>query len=455
MQFFAALYFLMLLNFKVIFGDNIIAKAVPLAMLFLGIARFAMLEKGKIHVGRVLEKRMYYFIVSFLVVAVISMARTHLPTSTTIGVINSALRTSLLCFFIYSALSHEFRKGDGLTETIGRVTMPILIVPSLLLLACLLSLLLGMTFPGAAPSVPALEEPVLLGYLGYTGSKTGFPLAGGGHANNVGIYAGSIFAMNVGAYLYLNLKSRNKMIVLINIFICFAALLFADSRATFLNSLITVGAVYFLYKTRKLNVLKLVVVIVPLLPFLMLTGLSMLAEVEAVKDFSRGENDFATGNSRKMIWQVCMDEFSDPDVIHFFGYGEYGAYGSGASKLWEHHFGIAVKEGFEYTVSVTHNAFFQSLFDTGFFGSFIFLSVLYVAMSVALDMNKHGIPEVIVFINFILYYILSGVTESAFGNYNETYFALLLTMLISLFVFKNEYLKERERQFHTISRQHT
>ncbi|MEM6807206.1 MAG: O-antigen ligase family protein, partial [Bacteroidota bacterium] len=244
---------------------------------------------------------------------------------------------------------------------------------------------------------------------------------------------------------------KTRSLVIAIILACLTFMLLADSRGTFLMvffaGVLTVLAFHF----RMSGFLRVFVITVPVLPFLFVSMMSVVGTSDAAAEMSRTGNadNVATMSARTIIWEECMKEVTKPKPIHLVGWGEHGESPAGVAARYGPLFGSVYPEG--YTLIVTHNLFFQLFFDVGYIGMFIFLGALLLAMNNGLFLYKRGYRIGLVYVALILYYVLSGILESNFGNHNRSYNEVLMMTVIAVIALKNEYIRlqkmyEREQE---------
>ncbi len=441
---FVIVFIISSLKLENILGENVLTKLLPILTLSMGIARFSFFKKGHIYVGKIVNQMPYLTFALFIMALVMGFIRTHLPTATFIGIVNASLRPILVVWFVYVSISYFIQKERKVEATLNKITGIIIFTISLLAFLNLMSFLLNFG-SGSAESSNTHEAPVFLAMIGIHINKVEFPLTGG-HPNGVGMFAGAVLVMSIAYYMWTKGKAKRPLLQLLNIGMLVAVLLIADSRATIGNSIITVAVIYFFDRIKRLGMLRYIVLVVPFFPFIMLSTLAMLANLSFVADLSRGENDLATGNSRSIIWENCLEEFYDPQLEHIIGYGEWGTHPAGAYLNYLDIFDEDLDREKLYQYSIAHNAFFQAMFDIGLIGTFLFYAVLYLAMKQTYFLHKNGISSGIILMHFVLYFLLSGITESAFGRYNLTLFVVFLVTIATIVAFENEYLKSKIEQ---------
>ena len=125
--------------------------------------------------------------------------------------------------------------------------------------------------------------------------------------------------------------------------------------------------------------------------------------------------------------------------MHIFGYGDFGHYITGASKLWAHIFGSWDEE--RALLTTPHSTFYSILYDYGYFGLFVYILF---QLKLVNEINKiwfYNKKMGVIFINFLLYWNLVGITETVHGFYIPIvfyFFTLISLIIIKSKMFQNE-----------------
>jgi O-antigen ligase len=270
-----------------------------------------------------------------------------------------------------------------------------------------------------------------MGAFGYSMKKIIFPIYPKSHPNMVGALGGYLFILASGYYLHIKNKSfRIKGILVAYLVISLIIILMGDSRGTLFGSLLTVMLMLMLVGLKKVQLLKYSVIALPFSNILFIVMLQLTAHTSFMEQISRnGSHDLATGNSRKFIYAAANNELADFKPIHLVGYGEYGIYGAGLIKYYMKKFGYET-ESQRLISSVAHNTVLQVIFDTGYLGLIAFLMLLYFVFSQAYTLSRKADPVFLLVLYFLTYYVLTGISETTFGNYFT-----FLNLMFLLFVF--------------------
>ncbi|EMR03950.1 O-antigen ligase family protein [Cesiribacter andamanensis] len=375
----------------------------------------------------------YFFDTFFLLfLTSLSIARNHHTHYSTVAIFNDIFSLVLFCLFLYISYSYVFLKCENF-EKAGKLVLRNTIVA--------LSLFSTFFFIFYFLSEPTNSEGVLLGMIGISFKKRAIPFVDI-HPNLIGILTGGTFVLQI-LYLYFieNTKFVKYCISLMSV-ICFIFILFTDSRGTFFNSILTVTIIILLHKMAFLGSLRIIPFVFPVLSFLFLALLPLLAQSDIGDALSRDKKDLATGNSRAIVWRHCIEELSNFKPNHFFGYGENGHYAAGVSKKYWRLFGLDPMKKF----TVTHNNFLQILFDMGYLGALCLILLLTIVLKQLYYIYSQHFRFAVVPMGYVLYYVLSGTTESIYGTYNRVYLFIFLGVLILSTILYNEYLKHAETE---------
>ncbi|MDJ1505109.1 O-antigen ligase family protein [Xanthocytophaga agilis] len=422
-------------------GENALTNLLPLAVLGLGVGHFAFIEKQQLYIGTHWNKKnLAVYFLSFLTF-VIAVARINSEAITGgLGIITMLLKYTLFPVFVYLFISYQFRNNDGFEKNVQRVLYVLFL--TIALEAAFYFILFVMFFNQAAVnSEEGAESHLMLSLIGIHTEKRLLPIINV-HPNTMGIYTGGVLVM---AFLLVKQKgigAKLKKLLYIFIGIGILFLLMVDSRGTIINTLMATLGVFLLSRTRFLGLLRIMPVLSPLLPFIMLSVLAFISETGLGSQVSRQEGDLATGNNRSAIWEECMKELSDPKFQHFIGYGEMGQAASGVSKRYAWIFG----SGEVAESMVTHNYFFQMVFDMGYIGTFIFFVFMFVILGNAISAFRQGFSRALAVIGFLTYFMLSGTSESIYGIYNKNYFMVFTVVVLFMAISYNEFMRYKREK---------
>jgi len=427
--------FFLLLSLKPLFPGNIFLQLTPFLVLVIGVIRFMFFRKGRIYMPIIRNNFSIYTYLIFIALFIISIVRTNTYDKSMVEIAGDILTVILLNILVYTAVSYQFRIESSFNKNFNKITYDIFIPPAIAIFAILIFYIYGYIFLNNAQY--SRGSSVLLNAIGVSFERIDIPFGQGIHPNTYNTNAGIIFTVSLVSLLIVDLRRKLKLILLASLISCFFFILLADSRTVFFNSVGSVLIIYLLLKLNKLQSLKALVIIIPFLSQIFIFFLLSVSDAEILETISRGDNDLESGNSRAIIWTYCNVEVMDPKPKHFVGYGESGHSGAGVSKKYAFIFG----DRYDNDNIITHNSMYQTFFDIGYVGIIIYLIVLYNLIADAIFLYKKGYKIVIIFAACFVYYNLSGITGSYFGYYNKMYFNLFMIFTLTLFLFKNEYLK--------------
>jgi|GEM_PF-3355863 len=431
--YFPIVYLALSIDMEAFMGENLLTDLFPLAVLGMGVARFAFIEEQQLYVGSHWNKQnvVLYFL-SFLVFNIAAARVNSEEISGGLGLITMLLKFTLFPVFVYLFISYQFRNNESFERNVQRI-LYIIILTMAIEAAFYLLLYLGFYNQSVLNSEEGAESHLVLSLIGVYFEKRLMPFIDA-HPNTMGIYIGGVLTMVMLIVGQKGLSKKLKTMLWAFTAIGWLFLLLVDSRGTIVNTVMATVAVYFLAKTRFLGILRIMPVLTPFLPFIMLAVLSFMAESGLGSQVSRQEGDLATGNNRSAIWEECVKELSEPKIQHFIGYGSMGHYAAGVSQKYAWIFGGEMADSM-----VTHNYFFQMVFDIGYIGTFIFFIFLYMVLSNAIRAYRMGFPRALSVVGFLTYFMLSGTSESVYGIYNKSYYMVFTSFVLFLILSYNEF----------------
>lgn len=420
-------------------GISMMLKFLPNAILLIGVMRYLALGNGKIFFPKIVHGKHLLHWLIFLLLFIGSLLRTAYTTATPIGMFNdsfSVIMLNLLCFLWVSA---EVRKGQEFEQVFNRTVFRFLVICGVVVILYCFLYFVGYKDP-RTPLQRGGELNVLLKLVGINLMKKMIPYTASMHPNTISIWAGATFIMT-GVYWYVT-KSGFKRNLWLYAIIFFSGIfmLIADSRGTALMVVLAVGLVAITYFSKATGFLRIFILAVPFLPFVFMLGLQAMSNASFLSSFSRtGDADNVTTMSgRTYIWAECIKEIEKFKMQHFVGWGEHGQSTAGVSANYTQWFGEDEYE-YGYDLIVTHNFFFQIFFDTGYLGVLFFMLCSLAVMNGAIFLYKRGYKVALVFVAMSLYYVLSGILESNFGNHNRAYNEVMMMSFIILLTFRNEF----------------
>jgi hypothetical protein len=290
----------------------------------------------------------------------------------------------------------------------------------------------GISLKKSAFETGNTAESVMLSYVGISLERIEFPLITG--LNSFAVYLGQGFLLVVSTYIT---KLNRSVLILIVGFCLLCGILMIDSRASFFYSLVLPLLSFFLFRKKKVSekwsLLSFLVILGPFIYMLILPAVLSGSTIA-----SRGDNDLVTGNSRFLIWGICILYFLAFNPIDILGYGHFGHFGSGVSAKWSFLF-----QG--WTSDVTHsphNAMFSIIFDIGYLGLGVYVYLLYQLFRRAILVSKDNKQAAVIFFSFLLFSIFQGISEASGGYYFINFFYIFITIAF----FTNYYFSILEEQ---------
>ncbi|MDI9880067.1 O-antigen ligase family protein [Flectobacillus longus] len=132
---------------------------------------------------------------------------------------------------------------------------------------------------------------------------------------------------------------------------------------------------------------------------------------------------------RFTIWAISLKVFAAFDIYHLIGYGEFGHYGSNASKQWASIFTSWTNNN----LITTHNSVFSILFDMGYIGLIIFIKLNFEITS---KVRKYfPVLREVAFIvgGIVLFCSIVGSTESLIGFYFPNFLMYFFFVIVAFF----------------------
>jgi len=373
----------------------------------------------KIPFLKILAINKLLFIFSLLIV--FAIFRNNNPVEDTLSASIYSTSNLLLFASFYSFIIYYFirkNKYDYPTIFIYLIILPFAFFA---LSNWILYLLNIKVLPSSSIAGESTTPSVLLSNFGIVINRIEFPLVKG--VNSYSVFVGGVLSLSIPLFLW---YKRNRYLTGFASLIFIVTLISTDSRgALFYPLLITLG-IYFLKNKQVLNKkVNLMAFLVILGPLIFISVLALSANIPALEFLARGDEDIKTASSRSVVWAISFAEFIDFKWIHTVGYGLYGHFGSGASKMWSYLF-----EGYndpELSAS-SHTSLFTILFDYGYIGLVVYIGLLYQLLSRVIYLWKYKPLISYAFLSFLIYNILAGITE-AIGGMNLLNYQLLLFMV--------------------------
>lgn len=418
------------------FGGGNLWDILSMGLLVIGCFHYSPLKFGKFHYIPVKNVKGFFYFFSFLLLMIISLWRTSSFLNSDLSVIKNTLSIVLLPLYLYCLYLYKARNSELFEERLFFVLIHAL---GIYCTINLLAFILNPTFGGGTSTMFTL--------LGINSTKVVFPLYPNSHSNLVGSTGGFLVVLCLG-YIQ-NVKSlsqKDKRTLYVYLFSGIVVTIMGDSRGTVFGILFTVLSLYFFIKIKKYKLLKYSVLLVPVSHVLFIFTLQFAANSAVGSEIARGKNDLATGNSRKFIYMAANRELADFKPLHMVGYGEYGIYGAGLTKYYMSNFGYTSKES-RLISSVAHNTSLQAIFDIGYIGLIIYLLLLFTFFSQSQTLFEKGYLHFMLATYFLLYLIITGVSETRFGNYSPFQnFLFIIVAFIAINSYNNYLVKQTTKK---------
>jgi hypothetical protein len=258
---------------------------------------------------------------------------------------------------------------------------------------------------------------VTLKSIGITLERVKFYFVSG--INSYGTLLGGLLSMSLTYYFFV----QKNMIYLIFSLTFIILLLFTDTRGAFLFSFISFLFI-FLFSKKWISIkwIKFIPVLYFIGPIILFF---LLLNFGADSGLVREDEDVTSGNSRFLIWGIIFQELSVFKFEHIFGFGEYGVSNSNIisplTKLFNSN---------EIKLIHPHNSILVSIIDTGYIGLASFLILIFNVFNNIVKMWHRFKCFQIVMLSVLIYIVLIGQTETAFGFYYQNFIFLFYSILI-------------------------
>lgn len=355
----------------------------------------------------------------FIGVIIVGIFRNNNPTGSLFFELNKLLIFVLIVLTANQTIQVSARRGSmpNSDKLINLLFFPLLGLVGINLLGHVLG------FQSASTEDLNLGEAVFLSRLGISLERVSFPFSTGfnTYSSIVGILLTmSLFGLSV-------LKKYRKWMIL-GVFMSVITLLLSDTRSALLYPFLLYFTYLLFFRDRQRpKVTWLVPFILIAGPLVMLSVLSIIATIPQLEFLARSNEDFATVNSRSIIWLFSSREFLNFKLIHIIGYGEYGHYASGASAFWNDIFG---QWGKKSDLITPHSTFYSILFDYGYLGLAIII-FFETRLLRALRQDWDSQPEFsLLSLAILTYWNLVSITETCFGFYTPNILAILVILAL-------------------------
>ncbi len=366
----------------------------------------------------------------FVLVILIGIFRSTHYSVTLLNNIYRGLLFIVSTIFIYTSLYYNllYRKKNLLGQLNLAIVIPVGIYILLNILFWILDIRLS-----SFEVVNQVGEAVMLSNIGIQMQRVLFPLAGG--FNTYGDFLGMYVIITL-LLVYKVRSIKKNFLSIIGLIIALVSLLLVDSRSFTINALFCVLIVSIfellgylkIFRFSQLISFLTPLVIAALIPFLISNNIGNF-------NLTRSEESGGTFE-RLIIWTFSIQKLSDFNIESLIGYGEYGHFGSGASKLWAGLFTAWTDS--EYISP--HNTLLSTIFDYGIIGLIFFIFIIQRSLNRALELTHQSSLLSLIGIAFWLNYFISGASETLNGFYSGgvIYLFEIVIFLVDFEFFKNQ-----------------
>ncbi|UHG92238.1 O-antigen ligase family protein [Spirosoma oryzicola] len=403
------------------YSDSSVIKTVPIALSALCLYYYALKSNINTILALIGQNKSLLFL---LVMILIGNFRSNYPDQTIGFTISRTISTLLLFSALLLAIRYYvYKRGFSVIDIVANF---ILIPYTIYFLVNFALWISGVTLKESVMTEEVVnKEAVLLSYLGLTINRVQFPLSTG--LNNYAVIIGAIFSISLILLIIIQDK-KYKLLSFFSSVTSLSTLLLIDSRVAIYFPILIC---FFLKLSKNSNFL---VKITPRLFYLVILGplflylfVPLLAYLPFIDMITRNSEELATGNSRFLIWSICLTEFFNIKPIHLVGYGYFGHYGSGVSLEWADIFSTWI----DGDLKTSHNTLFTILFDYGYLGLIIYSLVIYnTSKRISKFWNINTKTSLLTF-GFISFNLFAGITETLIGFYSPNYFILFFLFLFT------------------------
>ena len=279
---------------------------------------------------------------------------------------------------------------------------------------------MGMRSPQADSNLAANAKAVILSYMGIDMLRVYFPLSWG--VNTFGSTSAAVFAAGLIRMLTAR-KYRVRALTPLNLLLTiptFVCILLTDSRGAFAAAIVSafVGA-YFPRLAGPAIVAFLTI------SFLAVFNLGSLSSMN-IPGLSRDDGSSVL-SGRELIWAPVVLEAVNPTSDHVFGWGHFGHFSSGVSKVY----GV-VLAGWGDTPELihVHSTYLQSFVDTGYVGTVALVLFIVVGIStLSRIIREMDSVDSRISLALLTFFSMQGFSEITFQCYQPWLFLFLLTII--------------------------
>lgn len=252
-----------------------------------------------------------------------------------------------------------------------------------------------------------------------------FPMARG--INSFGALAAACAVMAGAVLLRRDRTRREAILALAGLALGLIGAVMTDVRAILAFVLLAIALVT-LMPERLAGSLRALPVFPILVPMILLVCLSVIPP-DWWQALGEGARRTASLSNREGIWQVVLNELRAFRPIHLIGFGYLGQSSSGVSQAYSRFFPAYI-----YTEHISaHNAFLQSMLETGYLGTGVLLGLLVATTGRLLGPGGRGLAQSgsRALIGLLVLVNLAGITESTWSPQFQAIHVCLLQVLVA------------------------
>jgi hypothetical protein len=379
---------------------------VALIMLWIGIFMFTkILSRNRSSSFSLLRKGISFWVIGLLGLQALALLRTVLTEKTLMipGIFSFVLLVLYFSIFLRASL---YLKSTGREADYWKYLAWSVII------LCIVSIFLRIIGITGNLTEDQTTPSITLSLLGININRVSMPLFSG--LNSAGLIFGIGFVCAIIFIKAAGISFKSVFLLAMALILLFV-FLWIDTRGSMIAAFV---AILFTLKSMRIRV-AIIVSSVTLIVAALLAGL--FADGSSI---SRTGYGFTT--SRDIIWGLGLIELFDPKVIHIVGYGAWGQYISGISSGFSDVFS---EETFE--LATLHNAFLQTLFDSGYIGLIFYIICWTGLIRSACRQQVFEKSEAIQLkLGFAIYVVIAGTVEAFVGYATHASMFLYVGILV-------------------------
>jgi hypothetical protein len=295
----------------------------------------------------------------------------------------------------------------------------------------------GVAAASDADLTDAAGPAQLLSLVGVSAQRVFFPYGDG--LNGFGIIAGASFIVSLVAWL--RMEGWLRRVGIVGTFASFYGICATDSRASLFFAVGTAFALFALPRAAQSGARGLPL-LVPFSPAIITSALGFVADTGVSSVLSRGgsEGSFTSGTGRVDVWRVVLGFLGHFTPHELVGWGFGGQLTSGVSYSYAY----LIETGGSPETATAHNFILESILDVGYIGLALWLVVFLVALRRgATAVGTSYTPAAAMVFGVLLFFLLSGMTESSPGDATPGAFGAFLVLVIGAFALDTTPIRRR------------